>query len=459
MSSALKIYALFIGSALLMFGGGLQGLLLSVRGAQENFSLVALGLIGTGWSVGFVAGSITVPMLVQRVGHIRAFSIMAAIGTVTILLNLLWINDVAWIVMRSLSGFCFAGAAMIVESWLNEVADNRSRGTIFSIYVTINMAASTVGQLAMSVTGVTGYIPFVVGAIAFICAILPSALTSTPQPRPIASAKLDVWLLYKTSPLAVIASFACGMANGTFGTLAPVYGVRQGLDPSGIAILFSVTAIVGAVAQIPFGRLSDTIDRRMVIVVLSGIAAVIGFLTVLINPGGNWMMYFLFGLYGFSAYPLYAIAVAHANDFAREGEFARVAGAMLLILGTGLAIGPLLASIVMNAVGPVGLFIVTATFHGALAVTAFLRMKIRPVREGGRVRFRVMNAEKGVSPGTVTLDPRAEEKTEQMARTAPSPAAPVSPRQAEILVPDPIVPDVVAPDVPKGNKDKTDVQE
>ena len=60
MSSAFKIYALFIGSALLMFGGGLQGLLLSVRGAEEGFSLISLGLIGTGWSVGFVAGSVTV---------------------------------------------------------------------------------------------------------------------------------------------------------------------------------------------------------------------------------------------------------------------------------------------------------------------------------------------------------------------------------------------------------------
>ena len=71
------------------------------------------------------------------------------------------------------------------------------------------MAASTLGQLAMSVTGVTGYMPFVVGAISFICAVLPSALTSTPQPRPLASAKLDVRLLYRTSPLAVIAS-VCG---------------------------------------------------------------------------------------------------------------------------------------------------------------------------------------------------------------------------------------------------------
>lgn len=425
MSPVVKIYALFLGSALLMFGGGLQGLLLSVRGAEEHFSLMALGLIGTGWSVGFVAGSITVPMLVQRVGHIRAFSIMAAIGTVTILLNLVWINDIGWIVLRAFSGFCFAGAAMIVESWLNEVADNRSRGTIFSIYVTINMAASTIGQLAMSVTGVTGYLPFVVGAISFICAILPSAMTSTPQPRPLSSAKLDVLLLYKTSPLAVIASFACGMANGTFGTLAPVYGYSQGLDAAGIAYLFAVTAVVGAIAQIPFGRLSDKIDRRLVMILLSGIATLAGFLAVVTNPGPGVWMYILFGLYGFSAYPLYAIAVAHANDFAREGDFAKVAGGMLLILGIGLAIGPLIASWVMNTLSPVGLFIVTATFHGALAVTAFLRMKLRPVRdEKGRVRFRAMNAEKGVSPGTVELDPRSEENQENIPREAPRPPTP-----------------------------------
>ncbi|SMQ59876.1 Predicted arabinose efflux permease, MFS family [Devosia lucknowensis] len=408
MASVIKIYALFLGSALLMFGGGLQGLLLSVRGAEEGFSLLALGLIGTGWSIGFVAGSLFVPLVVRKVGHIRAFSVMAAIGTITILLNLLWVNDVSWIVLRALSGFCFAGAAMIVESWLNEVADNKSRGTIFSIYVTINMAASTLGQIAMSVTGTAGFIPFVVGAISFICAVLPTALTSSPQPKPLQSAKIDIGLLYRTSPVAAIASFSVGMANGAFGTLAPVYGYEQGLDAGGIALLFAIAAILGAVAQVPFGRLSDHIDRRLVMIGLSGFAAVVGALIVIINPTAGWGMYVLFAAYGFAANPIYAVAVAHANDFAKDGEFAKIAGGMLMICGIGLAIGPAVASVIMGAWHPVGLFIVTATFHGALAGAAYLRMRVRKsVEAEERAPFQPMS-DRQVTPETFVLDPRTE---------------------------------------------------
>ena len=423
MASVIKIYALFLGSALLMFGGGLQGLLLSVRGAEENFSLLALGLIGTGWSAGFVAGSLAVPLIVRKVGHIRAFSVMAAIGTITILLNLLWINDVSWIVLRALSGFCFAGAAMIVESWLNEVADNKSRGTIFSIYTTINMGASTLGQIAISVTGTAGYIPFVIGAISFICAVLPTALTSSPQPKPLQSAKLDIGLLYRTSPVAAIAAFSVGMANGAFGTLAPVYGYEQGLDAGGIALLFALAATLGAVAQVPFGRLSDRIDRRLVLIGLSGFAALVGALTVLINPQAGWLMYVLFAAYGFAANPIYAVAVAHANDFAKDGDFAKIAGGMLLIFGIGLAIGPALASFIMGAWNPVGLFMVTATFHGALAAAAYLRMRVRKsVEAEGRAPFQPMS-DRQVTPETFVLDPRGESDEDEIVvqREAPVP--------------------------------------
>jgi len=409
MSQVVKIYALFLGSALLMFGGGLQGLLLSVRGAEEGFSLLSLGLIGTGWSVGFVTGSIIVPMLVKRVGHIRSYAVMAAVGGITILLNLLWISDVGWIVLRIFSGFCFAGAAMIVESWLNEVADNKSRGTMFSFYVTVNMTASTAGQLVMSVTGTAGYLPFVLGALAFMGAILPTALTSSPQPQPLRSVSLDIGLLYKTSPIAVIASFAVGMANGTFGTLAPVFGYRQGLPASQVALLMSAPVIAGALAQIPFGRLSDFVDRRIVLISASLAAAALGLAMLIFNPSGGPELYTLFALYGAVALPIYAVAVAHANDFAREGNFAKVASGMLLVLGTGLAIGPVVASFAMNAIGPVGLFAVTAVFHAGLAIVAFVRMRIRPIRDAeGRVRFRPLSVIRMATPESVGLDPRTE---------------------------------------------------
>ena len=115
--------------------------------------------------------------------------------------------------------------------------------------------------------------------------------------------------------------------------------------------------------------------------------------------------------------------MAHANDFAKKGDFGRVAGGMLLIMGVGLAIGPAIAAVVMNMYRAGGVFIVTATFHGALAVTAFLRMRVRPVRVDGRIRFRAMNAEKGVTPGTVALDPRSDDLQENLPATAPAATA------------------------------------
>jgi MFS family permease len=332
---------------------------------------------------------------------------MAAIGTITILLNLLLINDIAWILLRALSGYCFAGAAMIVESWLNEVSDNKSRGTIFSVYSAINMSASTAGQLAMSITGVAGYIPFVVGAISFICALLPTALTTKPQPRPLQSAKLDIKLLYRTSPVAAIAAFSIGMANGTYGTLAPVYGYSQGLTAPDISYLMCLAIIAGAIAQVPAGRLSDRIDRRKVIVALSAVAALMAGLLVALNPGNGPILYLLFAIYGLCAYPLYGIAVAHANDTAQDGDFAKISSAMLLIMGVGLAIGPAIAPMLMHAIRPVAMFVVTGAFHAALALTTLLRMQVRPDRRR-KFRFLPIWTNKYPTTETVVLDPRAD---------------------------------------------------
>ncbi|MCD7059273.1 MFS transporter [Pelagibacterium xiamenense] len=409
MSQVVKISALLFSSALLMFAGGMHGLILPVRGEEEGFSLLALGLIGTGWSVGFIAGSIAVPKLVKAVGHIRAYAVMAAIASMTILFNLLVINDWAWIFLRVFSGFCFAGAAMVVESWLNEVSDNESRGTTFSIYVSVTLFASTAGQMAISVTGVAGYIPFVLAALAYTCAVLPTAVTRTPQPAPLQSATLDLRYLVRTSPIAVLAAFSVGMANGSFGTLAPVYGIERGFSTATVAYIMSLAIVAGALSQIPLGRISDRIDRRKVIMGTSLVGAAAGIAMILVNPGEDVMLYALFAAYGLAAYSIYGIAVAHANDFALDGDFSKVASGMLLILGAGSMVGPIASSIVMSFFGPVSLFVVGIAFHGGLAGAAYLRMQAREAAPADeRAPYQVVPSEHIVTSETVALDPRSD---------------------------------------------------
>ena len=250
-SQLVPVAALLMGSALLLLAGGLHGLLLPIRGSIEGFTTAELGLIGTGWAVGFVAGCLIVLAIVRRVGHVRSYGVMASVASVVILLNLLFISPMAWIALRALSGFCFAGAAMIVESWLNERATKENRGTIFSVYQMVNFAASTAGQLLITTGSTESYFFFVLGAIFYSLAILPSALSTAQTPRPLKTTRLDLRKLFFNSPVAVVGCFIIGMVNGAFGTLGAVYGRQIGLPTAVIALLMSGAVLGGAFTQVP----------------------------------------------------------------------------------------------------------------------------------------------------------------------------------------------------------------
>ena len=106
--SILPLAALLLGSAFLVFAGGVNSLILPVRGDTEGFTATSLGLLGTGWAIGFIAGCLRTPKLVARVGHIRAFGAMCAIASIAVLLSLVLITPWVWIPVRALSGFCIA---------------------------------------------------------------------------------------------------------------------------------------------------------------------------------------------------------------------------------------------------------------------------------------------------------------------------------------------------------------
>ena len=402
------VAALLLGSGFLLMASGLHGLLLPLRGTIAGFSTLELALLGTSWAAGFIAGCLTIPALVRRVGHIRSYGALASLSAVTILLNLLIISAPAWIGLRAISGFCFAGAAMIVESWLNERSTQENRGTIFSVYQMVNFAASTGGQLILAIEPPTDFFYFAVGAILYCLAILPTALSTAAIPRPLKTTRLDIRRLYANSPVSAIGCFLVGMVNGAFGTLGPVYAQQIGLPIRDVALLTAGALLGGALIQFPLGWVSDRTDRRRVLLAVAAGAFVIGVAMATLQPRTPALVIGLVIVFGAMIYPMYALAVAHANDFAAEDEFVRIAGGLLLLYGFGTMVGPIAAAQAMDRIAPDGLFAFTAATHLVMAAYIYLRMSRRaPPAVVTRETFRGMPVPKTVTPESAVLDPRA----------------------------------------------------
>lgn len=402
--SLLPLTALLTGSAFLVFAGGVNGLILPIRGEAEGFTATSLGLLGTGWAVGYITGCLRTPALVARVGHIRAFGAMCALAAIAVLLSLILITPWVWIPVRALSGFCFAGAAMIVESWLNERSDAKSRGRVFGIYTMVNLAATTAGQMVLTLGDASGFLFFVLAAIIYCLALLPTAISATTTPRPLTQVSLDLRKLWKNSPIAVFAVLMVGISNASFGTLAAVYAARIGLSLGDIALFASVPILAGAASQIPVGIASDRFDRRKVLIAITVFAMLTDALFLFAELTQPGIVLALSALFGATVFAMYPLIVAHANDHAETGSFIQVSGGLLLVYGFGSIIGPTIAGLSMTSFGEAMLFAVTGAAHVLLVLFAFFRLRIAPaVASADKVAFRAKPLARASTPETAAL--------------------------------------------------------
>ncbi|MCA1261861.1 hypothetical protein LC061_14005, partial [Nitratireductor aquimarinus] len=66
-----SIIALLLGTAFLLTGSGLHGLLLPLRGQMEGFPTASLGALGAAWAAGFVAGCFIAGHRLIAIGRLK----------------------------------------------------------------------------------------------------------------------------------------------------------------------------------------------------------------------------------------------------------------------------------------------------------------------------------------------------------------------------------------------------
>ncbi|MBL4813162.1 MAG: MFS transporter [Rhodobacteraceae bacterium] len=369
-------WALFLGMFMLMIGNGLQGTLLGLRGAHENFSTFEMSIVMSAYFVGFLFASSMAPEMIRRVGHVRVFAALGSTISAVLILYPIMVTPWAWAIGRIIMGFCFCGVYITAESWLNDAATNETRGTSLSLYMIVQMGGIVVAQMILLTGDIAGYVLFIIPSVLVSLAFAPILLSVSRVPSFGETKRMKLRDVAAASPLASVGMFFLGgVFSAQFG-MAAVYGARAGMSVPQISAMVSMIYIAALLLQYPIGWLSDRMDRRILIVALSGIGALGAALSFLV-PDTYWLILVSAALVGGMSNPLYALLIAYANDYLEREDMAAASGGLLFINGVGAIIGPLLIGLMMDWYGPGGYWGIIAAMLAALAVYGGWRMTQR----------------------------------------------------------------------------------
>lgn len=357
-------WMLFLSLFLMLLGAGLQGSLLGIRGVDEGFTTITLSLIASGYYIGYFGGSFVVPIFLKRVGYIRVFAALVAIASIAAVAYAMFIEKYSWLGMRILTGFCFAGIYIIVESWLNSQTHNENRAKVLGMYVMIVFAGMSVGQLLLNVGDISGYFLFALSSVIISLASVPLLLTSRPAPLVEESAaSLSIMKLFKRSPLGTFSAFFVNFMNGGIVGMSAIYAKSIDMPTDKIA-MFVASAFIGVIVlQFPIGFISDRLDRRKVIITLNALAIAVVIMAMRSEEAHALILWF--GLLGGLILPLYAVTIAYVNDRLKPEEVLPATSALLKIAGMGNMFAPILIGYIMVEYGE-------QWFFGCIGVAAML---------------------------------------------------------------------------------------
>jgi MFS family permease len=400
-------WPLFIGMIFLMVSNGLLATLLTLRGSGLGFSDSAIGLMQSGYPVGSLVGCLIAPRFIMRVGHIRIFAALASIASAAALIHLVTFDPWSWGAMRLVSGFCFSGLYIVSESWLNGSANNESRGSLLSIYFIIQTGGVTIGQLLLNVSSPEGILLFIVVSILISFSLVPMLVSVSATPPYELPGRITLVELFRLSPMGLTGSFLNGISQTALYVALALYGSAIGLSNGSIGGLIGFMTLGGMLLQFPLGKLSDLVDRRLVIVGVPSLTIPICFVLALLeNPAGNlYLLYVLVAVLGGLTLPIYSICMAHMNDHLKPSQIVAASGTLVLILAAGMTLGPTLGGFAIEHFGPEGIFYLLSTIASMTVMTALFRLWHSP--SGAESRVTAVAVSVNLTPEATTLYPDA----------------------------------------------------
>ncbi len=364
-----KLSAPLLSLSLLMIGSGMLNTFVTIRLQMEGSSIQTIGAVASTLYLGILVGSLYLGRWISKAGHIKTYTIFAAVFTFLVLIQMLWIHPVYWSILRFICGFCTAGVYIVIESWCLLKAENNERSSSLCLYHLVLYLALCAGQFVFNLIDGSSIVPFFLAALFFALSALPLWLQRENGPK-MEYAPIRLKELIHLSPFGIIGGLIAGMILGSIHSLVPIYGKEMGLEIAEIGTLMGIIIFGGLLFQWPLGLWADKTSRLTVLNTAS-------FMTVLLALGitqtQGISLFFLGWFLGGFSFTIYPLSMSYFCEKVPENQIVAATGGFVLAYAIGAMIGPLFASITMSYFGYSALFYYLAAISSILCLLGVKR--------------------------------------------------------------------------------------
>lgn len=370
----IRIITLLFSIAILCAANGLFNILLPLRGSVEGFTPTMIGLIMSFYYIGLMLSTKITPTIIIKAGYVRTFAAFTAISSSIALVYAIFPNAFVWLLARIIIGFTVSGAFLIAETWINEIADNKNRGSLMAIYQAIIYIGLASGQFILLADSIEGSFLFLTLSIIISLSTVPMLLIvrlDPPSPN-LKRKRMSLAKLWEKTPLGLFVTPFIGCLYATIFSMVPIAGQESGYSIIAIAFGMGITICCGAIGLVPIGIISDKVDRRIIMFICASLSS-LSFAILYSFTFSTLGFTVLMGSAGFMAFPIYALCLAHIGDRVDPDYRMEAVATIIMINGVGAALGPFIGGAIMDFFNPESLFLFLSGLCIIVAVVSIAR--------------------------------------------------------------------------------------
>ncbi len=387
-----------------VLGSGLFSTLLSLKMAIYNADSLSIGAMMGVYYGGLVLGSFRFERFITRVGHIRAYSAFSAILAIVCLMHAIFYSLGLWLVLRFIAGIASAGLFIVIESWLLCKSTPVNRGQVLSLYMITFYAGQSLGQLLLRVGDSETYILFALASMLCSLSIIPVAMSNVSTPQYNEPSTLSLHKLINNAASGLLGCLSSGLIMGGIYGLLPIifnelFHSQEAVGNFMFAVIFG-----GMLLQYPVGKLSDIIERRLVLIIISIATILVSLFLMVSSANQPGILFLLLMIFGGLTFTLYPISISHACDALESKDIVAGTQSLLLAYSIGAMVGPSIVPIFLHFLGAKGFFIYISAVCG-FAIPLFI---LRKAQKAATPQEEAFISIPQTTPIVSALDPRGE---------------------------------------------------